>query len=162
MFIQQQRILWVVICSVAAAAASYAGVLYDPQVLETHRAAWRNGAPALVSAVDVLLAGADDALSAGPFSVTFKDETPPSGDKRDYMSQGPYWWPNPDTDDGLPYVRRDGERNPEGDRLDRQSMGRMASAATTLALAWFLPAGKIMPVMGRNCCAPGSCRPRPA
>ena len=31
----------------------------------------------------------------------------PSGDKHDYISVGTYWWPNPDTSDGLPYIRRD-------------------------------------------------------
>ena len=56
------------------------------------------------------------ALSAGPFSVTDKAVVPPSGDKHDDMSQAPYWWPNPATPNGLPYVQRDGERNPEIDK----------------------------------------------
>src|SRR5439155_23578543 len=36
---------------------------------------------------------ADKALEAGPFLVPDKSETPPSGDKHDYMSLSPYWWP---------------------------------------------------------------------
>ncbi len=36
-----------------------------------------------------------------------------SGNIHDYCSMGPYWWPNPDTENGLPYIRRDGEKNPE-------------------------------------------------
>src|SRR6187200_2303031 len=56
---------------------------------------------------------ADAVLTEGPFSVVDKKQTPPSGDKHDYMSLAPYWWPNRDTPDGLPYVHRDGERNPE-------------------------------------------------
>ncbi len=36
-----------------------------------------------------------------------------SGDPHDYCSMGPYWWPNPNTENGLPYIRRDGEINPE-------------------------------------------------
>ena len=35
------------------------------------------------------------------------------GTVHDYYSNGDYWWPNPDTEDGLPYIRRDGETNPE-------------------------------------------------
>lgn len=35
-----------------------------------------------------------------------------SGNIHDYASIGTYWWPNPDTKDGLPYVRRDGITNP--------------------------------------------------
>jgi hypothetical protein len=29
------------------------------------------------------------------------------------MSLAPYWWPDPKSPNGLPYIRRDGERNPE-------------------------------------------------
>jgi hypothetical protein len=51
-----------------------------------------------------------------PVSVVQKAVTPPSGDKHDYMSQAPYWWPDPASADGKPYIRRDGERNPEINR----------------------------------------------
>jgi hypothetical protein len=70
------------------------------------------------------------------YSVTFNDRMPPSGDIRDYYSTGPYWWPNPDTPDGLPYVRRDGEFNPERDRVsDREPLHRMIRDVRLLALA---------------------------
>lgn len=36
-----------------------------------------------------------------------------SGNKHDYYSFPPYWWPNPDTKDGLPYIRKDGQTNPD-------------------------------------------------
>jgi hypothetical protein len=82
---------------------------------------------------------ADRALKAGPFSVMDKDAVPPSGDKHDYMSQGPYWWPNPNTANGLPYVRRDGERNPEIAKIsDHDHRGAMERASRTLALAFYL------------------------
>jgi hypothetical protein len=53
------------------------------------------------------------------------------------MSVGPYWWPNPDTDYGLPYVRRDGETNPERDAYDRLRLGAMRRAVKTLGIAYF-------------------------
>lgn len=81
---------------------------------------------------------AQKALSAGPFSVVTKDATPPSGDKHDYMSQAPYFWPNPATPNGLPYVRRDGERNPEIEKIDNHRvLDQMESAVETLALAYY-------------------------
>ena len=46
-------------------------------------------------------------------SVTDKPRPPDGGTLHDFSSCGPYWWPNPDTPDGLPYVRRDGHINPE-------------------------------------------------
>ena len=50
---------------------------------------------------------------------------PLSGDKHDYMSMGPYWWPNPATPDKLPYIRKDGQTNPEtkGDNMDSLASG---------------------------------------
>jgi len=65
-------------------------------------------------------------VSAKTYSVTNKTMTPPSGDKHDYMSQAPYWWPDAARPGGLPYVRRDGERNPELSKIsDSEEMDRM-------------------------------------
>ncbi len=80
---------------------------------------------------------AQKALTSGPFSVTSKTTTPPSGDKHDYMSQAPYFWPDPQRPNGLPYIRRDGERNPEIEKItDHRVMDQMESAVETLALAY--------------------------
>ena len=43
---------------------------------------------------------------------TDKTTEPPSGDRHEYWHPAPYWWPNPATADGLPYVWRYGERAP--------------------------------------------------
>ena len=86
---------------------------------------------------------ADKAMSAGPFSVMQKDSTPPSRDKHDYMSLAPYFWPNPDTPNHLPYVRRDGERNPEIKGIsDHDQMGRMATSVRALALGYYFTANE--------------------
>ena len=90
-------------------------------------------------ALDALRAAANRALKQPLFSVTQKQQTPPSGDKHDYMSLAPYWWPDPSKPDGLPYIHRDGETNPEIRRIpDHGNFGRLMSAAHTLALAYFL------------------------
>src|SRR5262249_52604236 len=82
---------------------------------------------------------ADRAMKEGPFSVMDKQMLPPSGDKHDYMSMGTYWWPNPNTANGLPYIRRDGERNPEIEKIpDHQNLGRVGKDARTLALAFYV------------------------
>ncbi|MBV9074681.1 MAG: alginate lyase family protein [Acidobacteria bacterium] len=84
-------------------------------------------------------AAADKAMKEGPFSVTQKSVTPPSGDKHDYMSQAPYFWPNPGTPDHLPYIRRDGERNPEISRIsDHEQISKMSSVVRALALGYYL------------------------
>lgn len=82
---------------------------------------------------------AQQALQQEPVSVVSKATTPPSGDKHDYMSQAPYFWPDPTKPDGLPYIRRDGERNPEINKIsDHGTMDRMVAAVRTLALAYYL------------------------
>ncbi|HVH89298.1 MAG TPA: alginate lyase family protein [Terriglobales bacterium] len=84
-------------------------------------------------------AEANKAMSDGPFSVMHKDAAPASGDKHDYMSMAPYFWPNPNAPNHLPYVRRDGERNPEIKGIsDHDEMGRMASSVRALALGYYL------------------------
>jgi hypothetical protein len=82
---------------------------------------------------------ADKALRTPPMTVTSKGMTPPSGDKHDYMSMGRYWWPNPATANHLPYIRRDGESNPEINNIkDHEALTRTAESANALALGWYL------------------------
>jgi hypothetical protein len=91
------------------------------------------------TAIGELIARADAALQVPPASVMDKSITPPSGDKHDYMSQAPYWWPDPAKPDGRPYIRRDGERNPEINRLpDHDNLGRLSTTVATLGLAYRL------------------------
>lgn len=87
---------------------------------------------------DALRADADRALGVARFSVVDKAVAPPSGDKHDYMSQAPYFWPNPDTPNGLPYIRRDGRRNPEIDKItDHRAIDGLVANTQTLGLAYF-------------------------
>jgi len=112
--------------------------LLDARRLQTTKERIRNGDKNAAQAMSKLELEAKKAINGGPFSVVSKLATPPSGDKHDYMSQAPYFWPNPDTPDHLPYIRRDGERNPEINKIsDHQNMDRMVSAVDTLALAYF-------------------------
>jgi len=48
-----------------------------------------------------------------------------------------YWWPNPDTKNGLPYIYKDGQSNPELENYDRNVLGDMCNVVNTLSLAYF-------------------------
>jgi hypothetical protein len=88
--------------------------------------------------LDAVRAEADEAMSEGPFSVMDKKDMPPSGDKHDYMSLAPYWWPNPATKDGLPYIRHDGETNPERHKVpDDANFNHLEGAVHALALGYY-------------------------
>lgn len=54
----------------------------------------------------------------------------------DYLSMGDYWWPNPKTADGLPYVRRDGETNPANFEAHRHLLRGMRDRVSALAAAY--------------------------
>jgi len=100
----------------------------------------RSGNASIKPAYDRLLADAAKQLDAPIVAVTDKrTQMPPSGNKHDYYSLSPYWWPDSTKPDGLPYVRHDGVTNPESKRdLDQPRVAQMGDNVSTLALAyWF-------------------------
>ncbi|MFA6546447.1 MAG: alginate lyase family protein [Limisphaerales bacterium] len=86
----------------------------------------------------MLRKNAEKRLTEPLVAVTDKKVASPSGDPHDYVSLGRYWWPNPKTASGLPYIQRDGEVNHENDAYDRVPFERMTDAVEQLSLAWFL------------------------
>jgi hypothetical protein len=112
--------------------------LYDLSTLRQVQQAYREKDPAFRDIVKKLERDADKVLDLDPPSVTEKELTAPSGNTHDYTSMSRYWWPNPDTKDGLPYIRRDGETNPEVKKYeDHEKLERMAKGVTTLSLAYY-------------------------
>jgi hypothetical protein len=110
----------------------------DAKQLQETRERIHQGGKSLAQAWAKLEGEAQKTLGAGTFTVTSKEVTPPSGDKHDYMSQAPYFWPDPKSPNGLPYIRRDGERNPEINKItDHRTLDQMVDAVQTLALAYY-------------------------
>jgi len=93
---------------------------------------------AVLPAYNALIKTADELLQYKPVSVMDKTDVPPSGNKHDYMSIGPYWWPNPNTPNGLPYIRKDGEVNPEVRNYpDKENMPKLCEVVYNLSLAYY-------------------------
>ena len=93
----------------------------------------------MMLAYEHLIQQCDKNLNFGPFSVMDKKDLPPSGNKHDYMSIGPYWWPNPDSKTGLPYIRKDGQVNPEVRNYpDKENMPRVCEKVYEFSLAYYL------------------------
>lgn len=88
--------------------------------------------------VSSIIKEANEKLNQTLVTVVDKEMTPSSGDKHDYMSMGRYWWPDPTKTDGLPYIRKDGQSNPEIEKLDRYPLSNFARSVETLALAYHL------------------------
>lgn len=92
------------------------------------------------AAYEDLLQRADRTLGKPLYSVMSKTLTPDSGDKHDYMSFGPYWWPDPKKEDGLPFINRDGEVNPASrdSRSDRPKLSALIDELKILSMAYYL------------------------
>src|SRR4030095_5632002 len=91
--------------------------LLNGERLAANKKGINDGDKTLAAALSKLESDARKALTQEPTSVVSKATTPPSGDKHDYMSQAPYFWADPAKPNGLPYIRRDGERNPEINKI---------------------------------------------
>lgn len=129
------------LCAMFASAAEPARPYYavSPGALAQAKAALRSGDAETTAALAKLVADADKALQLAPPSVVEKQKVPPSGDKHDYMSMAPYFWPDPAKPNGLPYVRRDGKVNPEAhapENNDTLRIRALGGAVETLALAY--------------------------
>jgi hypothetical protein len=110
----------------------------DGKTLQENRRRALAGDEQLQAALKRLTGEANAMLSKGPFSVTDKTQAPPSGDKHDYRSVGPYWWPDPKKADGLPYINRDGVVNPDRNKIgDAARFKEMQRTVFTLSAAWY-------------------------
>ena len=105
-------------------------ITYTYEELLAHKAA---GVPD--AALERLRRDADAILEKPTVDVTKIKLPRPSGNIHDYVSIGIYWWPNPDTPDGLPWVNRDGVRNPDTRSGNEPSVVHIR--VHTLALAAF-------------------------
>ncbi len=91
------------------------------------------------SGIKKIFSSAEKLLNMKPVSIVEKDFIPPSGDKHDYASMGKYWWPNPNTPDGVPYIRKDGEVNPEASSIpDNTNFGKIISSVEMLSMVGYI------------------------
>jgi hypothetical protein len=82
-----------------------------------------------------VLEEADWALRQEPLTVTASIAERSAGDKHDFYSEGDYWWPDPENPEG-PYIRRDGETNPDNFVAHREMMIRFSRIIGALASAY--------------------------
>jgi hypothetical protein len=96
----------------------------------------------LLSALSLVAAPTADqalaaALAAPIVTIVDKAKPSPTGDNHDYVSYARYYWPNPNTPDGLPFVSRDGHHNREQVAAgDRGKVDQLVDAVTALARGW--------------------------
>ncbi|WP_417187367.1 alginate lyase family protein [Bacteroides sp.] len=131
-------ILFVQLSSFLPAQSSYKYLSLNINKLDRQKQAIEHKDKEALRYLADIKAKAELALKKGPYSVTYKNAIPPSGDKHDYISMGPYWWPDSSTPDGLPYIRKDGLINPERENYsDQSSLSELIGAVHALGLAYY-------------------------
>jgi hypothetical protein len=112
--------------------------IMDAERLVALKTKFQNNDKPVVALVDSLRIKADGYQKMKMLSVMDKKFSPVSGDKHDYMSQAPYFWYDSSKPNGKPYLRRDGEHNPEIKLItDRTYIGDLENATRILSLAWY-------------------------
>ena len=121
---------------------------------------------------------ASEAAEKSLYTVTRKRHIlPDGGTPHDYVSIAPYWWPDPEKADGLPWIRRDGEKNPAFYEYDAATLHDFTACTDALILGglacnrsdwleraamqltnWFItPSTKMNPNMRYGEFVPGRC-----
>ncbi len=114
-------------------------ILLDGAVLARNAKLVTTGDAVKKKALEQLRSSADKIVAAGKlYSVMHKAVIPPCGNKHDYMSQAPYFWPDTTKPNGLPYINKDGERNPEIDAItDKAELVALENDVEQLSLAYY-------------------------
>jgi hypothetical protein len=86
-----------------------------------------------------VLAAADRYLQRAPETLTSMHAGRSAGGPHDFFSEGDYWWPDPKNPGG-PYLRRDGESNPDNFVEHRRALIRLSVEMPALTAAWKLTA----------------------
>lgn len=68
----------------------------------------------------------------------------------DYSSNGDYWWPDPDKPDGLPYIQRDGESNPDAFFHHRRILREFRTAVSHLTAGYLISSNKLWATQAVN------------
>jgi hypothetical protein len=83
-----------------------------------------------------ILAAANAFLELEPISIAKLPAKLSEGGRNDFYSNGDYWWPDPTKPGGLPYIKRDGETNPENFTGHRDAVRDLRDAVAALGAAW--------------------------
>ena len=83
-----------------------------------------------------ILRAAHAALTLAPITITEFRARLSQGGPKDFYSNGDYWWPDPARPDGLPYIQRDGESNPDNFIEHRRCVTQLRDAVAALGAAY--------------------------
>ncbi|MEO0340031.1 MAG: alginate lyase family protein, partial [Bacteroidota bacterium] len=84
---------------------------------------------------ETIIQQAEQYLNQPPVPVTNFRAERSEGGPNDFYSEGDYWWPSPEDPDG-PYIRRDGQSNPDNFNAHREAMWDLSRWVAALVAAY--------------------------
>ena len=86
-----------------------------------------------------ILKEADKRIGKPVITITENENLQASKNPNDYFSIGRYFWPDPSKPDGLPWINRDGETNPDAVKAsDEKKLSELIHSVEYLALAYYM------------------------
>jgi hypothetical protein len=141
-------------CSMAAMSALAIApnpVLSALEAAAPQRPVGKKGVSVDVATIDRarIIRDAKQYLNERPLTITSSHSARTPGGLHDFFSEGDYWWPDPKNPDG-PYIRRDGESNPDNFVAHRQALMRLSVMMPALVAAWKLTGDKVYAARARE------------
>jgi hypothetical protein len=129
------RLLAILCCLQVAVVTSLCG---ESRAATSEVKAFTASTPLDVAAIDRdrILKAANASLSHDLITITKYRAKLSDGGANDFYSNGDYWWPDPAKTNGLPYVQRDGQTNPENFIEHRRCVAQLRDAVAALAAAY--------------------------
>ena len=129
-------LLCLALCALGLVHASRAADARKPTVTESRRSTLASEVARIDRERILKLAG--QALAIQPVTITDSIATNSAGGPHDFFSQTDYHWPDPASPNGLPYIKRDGETNPDIFTPHRMAVRQLKDAVAALAAAYAL------------------------
>lgn len=115
----------------------------DFTTLKHNKVLIQNNDAEMIEALNELRSEAKKIFSLPKRSVIEKNEITGIDSKNDFVSMGPYWWPDPSKPDGLPYIRKDGVTNPEVRKItDKTYLNELSDIVYKLGLLYYYTGDK--------------------
>ena len=112
-------------------------IIFSKEEVDGLKSSVKESNPSLSVFIKNLEKVADYWNTKKPVSITdYKSPLTEAG-ANDYFSEGPYWWPDPD-DPNAPYIKNDGERNPDRFVKHKEALMKMYAAVTSLSYAAYI------------------------
>ena len=133
-----KKVIWILCLSAAVCSLRAQTLPLNTDLLNALKAACQKGDKSADRTMAIYGKTAEKAVKAKAPQVKAKRKAP-SNDPRDYVSLSRYWWPDTTKADGLPYIRRDGEVNPEiHEYTAPKAAGRMSNGVEALAVMYYV------------------------